>query len=93
MCARQTPRDSSSGQDRSSVCSSTASSSNGCKKDEAEGLLPWWPTGNPAVVTAGLALLLMLLWSMAGGVQESTSVSGSKQIVTLWIFQYAMAII
>ena len=63
MCARQAPRDSSSDKDRSRVCSSPASSSDGYKKDEAEGLLPWCPTGNPAVVTAGLALLLMLLCS------------------------------
>ena len=43
-------------------------------KCEAEGLLPWWPTVKSPVVTAGLALLLGLLRSMAEGVQEFISV-------------------
>lgn len=63
VCGRQAPRDRSSDWGRSRVCSSPASSPNAYKKGEAEGLLPWWPTGKPAVATAGLALLLVLLWS------------------------------
>lgn len=93
VCGRQAPRDRNSDWGRSRVCSSPASSPNAYKKGEAEGLLPWWPAGKPAVATAGLALLLVLLWSMAEGVQESTSISGSKLRVTLWMFQYGMPII
>lgn len=51
----------------------------GTRRMRLRGCFLGGPQGNPAVVTAGLALLLMLLWSMAEGVQESTSVSGSKQ--------------